>query len=1159
MIPGDDRSKIKVQSLKGPLGNMPSTQKELDSIFESAQTWLTAGGVSTDENRLEKLYQASGLTTGSLALDIDEKRTIVIGKVLDYLVSIQKETLAIASKSASGETSTSDLIVISLHDMKIFNALTNLLVIEGIYPCLSDGVGIPLELRFKGKKTIAKVNSSTARSLLKEIMTRILTLITTAGDVRDIILLGTYSSDFICGSIELAYKPGHEDERHLYQPLFQSVTDQMDTYTLFSSYLSLLRPGTPPWFREVVSHNLALIPVVRSDGIRGLLDFIGGLRESEQISLDQLNKVVRILRASPKGMDLGKYQKALSDQFINLLSNPPLTPSGNNMIVATVYVIYSLFDQRPGLLENFQQSLVDGLVPKFGSEEKNEIIRSENDVDRYLTIFSHLVKDVSQPELLERIRSKVIVSLWLLLTFLNGSKRPIQTICELIVSLLNVDASSSQSSEDASKIVHSLLINSQGTDDNNQWTYGGGPNGGVVIKKAPNTISNSMEMIQAAFDQLDQRVELFMSILNQKLDPKVISGLFIIIVKRWLVKRTELENDDTDPFSALVNVKIIEKIANEQKEHLMKSPKEIIDLISSMITEYAINLQDDLERAKVVKNSANKPTVQGLSSITSRASLPQDSDDELSDNDGDSDDENDTDDQGEVVSICLSLITGLIMEEVSQKDLDLLRKILPQLEWLSENGPTYLKDKVLTAIDILKNPQNVLGDGEEEDFSDSTAVYNKALASLEDPIIPVRAHGIHLLRTLIRNRDPIINLESALRIFIGQLKDEDSFIYLNSIKALEDLVDVYGYEIVLPVVLGHYLDPKVGIDERLRTGEVILRIIQRLDEMLTGEAVQMIVDALLSIVSVRSNQTSSPDSTPDSRLRMSAMSVLGATCEINPLGVGKYLPDIVDCAVGILTFEQSDDMAIMRRSAVVLIGSLAKGFETLDGIPRREIDRVLTRIRYAKDTDNDPLVRVQAAFAVGIGSSGRGGASDSASGTGSSGKGGASDSASGTGSSGNGGASGSVSGTGSSGKGGASDSASGTGSSGKGGASDSASGTGSSGKGGASDSASGTGSSGNGGASGSVSGTGSSGNGGASGSVSRTGSSRNGGASGSASGTGSSGNGGASGSVSGTGSFGRGGSSGTGSKGRGGASGSVSGTGSKGSGGISSRSPESKV
>lgn len=136
-------------------------------------------------------------------------------------------------------------------------------------------------------------------------------------------------------------------------------------------------------------------------------------------------------------------------------------------------------------------------------------------------------------------------------------------------------------------------------------------------------------------------------------------------------------------------------------------------------------------------------------------------------------------------------------------------------------------------------------------------IYQKALKLLQDPILPVRAHGLMLLRQLVSSRprtspskptelDPP-QIERALvpailSIFLQSVQDDDSYIYLNGLQGLAAMVDVFGKEVLRGLVntyregldggLGGSDMKKDEVDVKLRIAEAIEQVIRRCGETL---------------------------------------------------------------------------------------------------------------------------------------------------------------------------------------------------------------------------------------------------------------------------------------------------------------------------------------
>lgn len=150
--------------------------------------------------------------------------------------------------------------------------------------------------------------------------------------------------------------------------------------------------------------------------------------------------------------------------------------------------------------------------------------------------------------------------------------------------------------------------------------------------------------------------------------------------------------------------------------------------------------------------------------------------------------------------------------------------------------------------------------------------YQRALKLLQDPLLPVRAHGLLLLRELVApKKDPPkkkgkkgkrtsrpgssssagsivqgqkINspsidaayIPAILGIFLESIQDEDSYIFLNAVQGLSAMVDGFGKEVLRGIVdvymkglsgIGGTVLTQKDVDVRVRVGQALEQVIQR--------------------------------------------------------------------------------------------------------------------------------------------------------------------------------------------------------------------------------------------------------------------------------------------------------------------------------------------
>lgn len=140
---------------------------------------------------------------------------------------------------------------------------------------------------------------------------------------------------------------------------------------------------------------------------------------------------------------------------------------------------------------------------------------------------------------------------------------------------------------------------------------------------------------------------------------------------------------------------------------------------------------------------------------------------------------------------------------------------------------------------------------EEEDMHET---YQKALKLLQDPILPVRAHGLLLLRQLVTPKrpsstsppqgkpqlDPAL-MPSILSIFLQSIQDDDSYIFLNAVQGLSAMVETDGKDVLGSLVkiystgldgLAASVLTKHDVDTRIRVGEALGQVIRRCGDAL---------------------------------------------------------------------------------------------------------------------------------------------------------------------------------------------------------------------------------------------------------------------------------------------------------------------------------------
>lgn len=172
------------------------------------------------------------------AADDRSIRGFVITKALDLLSRIHTAFTTPVNDAARTQASHSEDV--ALEDAKqhrILHALLDLISLEGIYPSLSPGVGIPLQQRVISvlpAGVIAKQASlpSDSRPSDELLLDRILTTITSiVFDVRpsiQLVIRGRILSDMVSGASDLAFnsKSLSSERRHRHEEALMRVIEE---------------------------------------------------------------------------------------------------------------------------------------------------------------------------------------------------------------------------------------------------------------------------------------------------------------------------------------------------------------------------------------------------------------------------------------------------------------------------------------------------------------------------------------------------------------------------------------------------------------------------------------------------------------------------------------------------------------------------------------------------------------------------------------------------------------------------------------------------------------------------------------------------------------------------------------------------------------------
>jgi hypothetical protein len=202
-----------------------------------------------------------------------------------------------------------------------------------------------------------------------------------------------------------------------------------------------------------------------------------------------------------------------------------------------------------------------------------------------------------------------------------------------------------------------------------------------------------------------------------------------------------------------------------------------------------------------------------------------------------------------------------------------------------------------------------------------------------------------MLRDLILQNSSAVNVDSVLNLLLGLLHDEDSFVYLNAIKAIQVLADKHGESITRKLTQEY--ESRTDIDERVRLAESVAGVVQRMGQLFSGPFAREIIARTIRLVSGEN----------DWRVRVSALGLLSVCCEVAPLEATPAIEVALHLfRVNDLTFaEEGEGASPLRRGSVAIIAAILRsgGIDALGSYTRE----VIRGIKYLARSDGDETVK----------------------------------------------------------------------------------------------------------------------------------------------------------------------------------------------------------
>lgn len=589
------------------------------------------------------------------------------------------------------------------------------------------------------------------------------------------------------------------------------------------------------------------------------------------------------------------------------------------------------------------------------------------------------------PSLSKRLLNRVLLPIWALASWIRPRPHCHEHYCQPAQNLLGIYLKIAAGPDGFQHLIRNLLYRG-GNEETMRWQFVETDTGDIQVVKSMS--SGEDRAAQWALEAVGSKVNSLVDLIKSVCSDDDISLIFSTLFASWFAANhvkgeiglsTNDDDDQSNSITLLTQVNMLQQMMGIFPSQLASRPDSILRLVEPI-----------LKRGADTSDDETVPVALSLLNIVVTAPGFQKA----------------RMDKNIIKSIEFSLeqLTKADLGDASATagNLSMLLKYRDELEDLSErpSGPT---------------------DRQVEDRK----TYNLALSYITqaDSPPPVRAEGLSLLQTLIVDNSSILDIPATLVLLSSLLQDDEDYINLKVVKIFTQLATKHPKS-VTKEILEHYVDANEAssVDVRLRFGEALLQVIERLGETFTGDTARQVAEALLSTAGRRGNRPMTEDKqkkaellrqfrqkraeeewggnvpdlgdeetederankellaqivsgwdskkgSEDIRIRASALSVLAIGIETNLAGVGPTLVTAsVDLCANVLTMEPGAEGGILRRSAVLVILSfvhaLSRARETGRrvgfGLTEESQEDIKRVLGYVAGTDNDELVRQHA-------------------------------------------------------------------------------------------------------------------------------------------------------------------------------------------------------
>ncbi|WVN88103.1 uncharacterized protein L203_103303 [Cryptococcus depauperatus CBS 7841] len=363
--------------------------------------------------------------------------------------------------------------------------------------------------------------------------------------------------------------------------------------------------------------------------------------------------------------------------------------------------------------------------------------------------------------------------------------------------------------------------------------------------------------------------------------PRIACQVILKALHLWRIKSSIWNKPSID---AMLHLQLTMKLMTHLGSELFVEPEQLLDWIEQTLADQA-NMLENEEYDQTSK--LQKPLIVEVE--TKRANAM-----DISPNGN----------RGLVELACQLLTSTEVKNALNEKGLSIIHPIIAHLDSISELS---LSSSVKT---VTRETSLLLLSLQADPISDVVTVtkktpqekFTQAMKLVKDMAVPVRAHGLNMLRDIVFGSPYDSSLTpSILDAYIDAIEDDDSFIYLCAIKGLSSMVDALGNEVFDKLMECYVESTKTlkrstrsdMIDRSLRLAEAVDQVVVRMGDNL-GSYADKIIPVLLSIF---------PDRSLATAIRSSALSILTSCAKTSYSSLLPWLTDLTTSIIHLIQLE----------------------------------------------------------------------------------------------------------------------------------------------------------------------------------------------------------------------------------------------------------------